>query len=84
MSYTSKLLGLFRKFSLFFLTFTGFNYLWNYKMLSSLVALICLIEHINGLSLNFSNETLAKVRGKRNTFVCPGDGKWPDETDCGK
>jgi hypothetical protein len=24
----------------------------------------------------------AKVRNKR--FVCPGDGKWPDDEDCGK
>lgn len=25
-----------------------------------------------------------KLRQKRDAFVCPGDGKWPDETDCGK
>jgi len=28
-------------------------------------------------------EKLKRVRNKRN-FECPGDGKWPDETDCGK
>ncbi len=28
-----------------------------------------------------SNRTLIR---HRRSFVCPGDGKWPDDTDCGK
>ena len=31
----------------------------------------------------FNRADALKIRNKRE-FVCPADGKWPDEEDCGK
>lgn len=48
-----------------------------------LFGLFLIFHHLNALSVEhqrrFKREETTKA-----PFVCPGDGKWPDDTDCGK
>lgn len=47
-------------------------------------------HHLNQVCLMFLLQELNIVQGTSNSrirhkrFVCPSDGKWPDDTDCGK
>jgi uncharacterized membrane protein len=65
-----------------------------------LVALNCLLESfvfsktfalsvksndVENLSSEVHSQKDVQLKLKRKKrFVCPSDGKWPDETDCGK
>jgi hypothetical protein len=52
-----------------------------------LFGLAFLIYNLNAFSVENSHQR--RYRREETTkasapFTCPGDGKWPDETDCGK
>jgi hypothetical protein len=49
--------------------------------LSQVGSVVLLIQMSSFVS---SSSIETHIRHKRNSFVCPGKGKWPDETDCAK
>lgn len=44
------------------------------------VGWLCLINDLTGHAIEKENVTHKRVK----RFVCPSDGKWPDETNCEK
>jgi len=47
------------------------------KPLLLVVTLVCLFEQLSAAKI-------VKRQDKKEEFVCPADGKWPHESNCGK